>query len=208
MKLLIAIPSIDFMHAAFVQSLTALTKRLWKDGVDFDVKIETGTLVYLARNKLALFAMQNDYTHVLWLDSDMVFTENLLDDLMFSGKDFVTGIAVGRRPPFLSCLFKDLRTCERIEVFPNNTFEVAGCGFACVLISVEIIRDVQMTFGSCFNPTDTLGEDVAFCDRATFCNHRIYAEPGAKLGHVGHITVYPDDREKWRANMEVNHGTN
>lgn len=206
MKLLIAIPSLDYMHSKFVDCLTKLTAKLSKDGVDFEVKIESGTLVYIARDKLALYAINNDFTHVLWLDADMVFTENLLDDLMFSGKDFVTGIAHSRRPPYVSCVFKNMVNIERFEEYPNDTFKIAGCGFACVLISVEIMRDVQMTFGTCFLPEKTLGEDLAFCDRARYCNHTIWAEPGARLGHIGQITIYPEDHERWMAMIGGDHG--
>lgn len=208
MKLLIAIPSLDYVHAEFVRCLMALTRRLSKDGVNFDVRIEPGTLVHIARDKLALFAIRNEYTHVLWLDADMIFTENLLDDLMFSGKDFVTGIAHSRRPPFVSCVFKDLATCERYDGgYPSNTFPIAGCGFACVFMSVQILKDVQTSFHTCFLPTATLGEDLAFCDRAKYCNHTVWAEPGVKLGHIGHIAIYPDDHERWMASMGGDHGT-
>lgn len=201
MKLLIAIPSLDYMHATFVQSLQALTKKLYKDGINFDVMIETGTLVYAARDKLSRYAMERDYTHVLWLDSDMVFSESLLDDLMFSGKNFVTGLACSRRPPYVSCVFKDLISFERYEEFPSDTFKVAGCGFACVLISVDILREVWASFSTCFCPEKSLGEDLAFCKRARFCNYEIWAEPGARLGHIGHVPVYPGEHEKYMAGL-------
>ena len=111
MKLLIAIPTNDTMPFQFVESLLKLTKRLSEDEVDYEVAIQGGTLVHVGRDKLALKAISSDYTHVLWLDSDMVFTEDLLDGLMFSGKDFVTGIAHARREPYPSCIFT--------EIFPN-----------------------------------------------------------------------------------------
>ena len=146
MKLLIAIHSLDYMHTEFVKSLVALTNRLSRDGVDYDVRIESGTLVHIAREKLAQLATAGGYTDVLWLDSDMVFTEDLLEDLQFSGNDFVTGIAHARRKPFISCVFKSLIPVERYaspDEYPKETFEIAGCGFACVLIKTDIIRDVR-----------------------------------------------------------------
>lgn len=202
MKLLIAIPSLDYVHVDFVKSLTKLILRLKNDGIDFDVEINSGTLVYIARDKLACHAINNGFTHVLWLDADMVFRDSLLDDLMFSGKDFVTGICHSRRKPYVSCVFKSMVTLERWEKYPADTFEIAGCGFACVLISTEILRDVQMHFKTCFLPTQTLGEDLAFCDRAHYCNHKIWAEPSVRLGHIGHIAIYPEDHERYMATIE------
>ena len=50
MKLLIGIPSIDYMHAEFVKCLTALTIRLCQQDIPFDVFINNGTLVHVARD--------------------------------------------------------------------------------------------------------------------------------------------------------------
>ena len=45
------------------------------------------------------------------------------------------------------------------------------------------------------------GEDLAFCKRAVDMGYKIYAEPTAVMGHVGHITIYPEDHEKWKAEI-------
>lgn len=193
MKLLIAVPSLDMMPAGFVRSLIALVQRLERDGYKVEVKILTGTLVYVARDRLAAHAIGSGFTHVLWLDADMVFDDELVYDLQFAHKDFVSGIARSRRPPYCSCLFSNLKQIERIDDYPRDTFEVAGCGFACVLIKTEILEKVWSHYGTCFLPTKDLGEDLAFCKRATDLGYKIYGEPAARLGHIGNITIYPDD---------------
>lgn len=200
MKLLIAIPSLDYMHAEFVKSLLALVRKLRNDGVAFDVDIQTGTLVYVARDGLAKRAINEGFTHVLWLDSDMVFTEDLLEDLMFSGKDFVTGICHSRRKPFLSCVFKKMQPPDRYDPdeYPNDTFEIDGCGMACCLVKVDILRDVCLNnSGTCYCPLPLYGEDLAFCKRAHDLGYKIYAEPTVRVGHIGHITIYPEDMKRW-----------
>ena len=204
MKLLIGVPSTDFLHVEFVKSLFGLVNRLKKDKIDFTLHFETGTLVYCARDTIACKAINEGYTHVLWLDSDMVFTDDLLDALMFSGKPFVCGIFHSRRKGYHSALFKnlDINNLERFEEYPTDTFEVAGCGFAGVLIETNILREVQQHHGTCFLPMKQYGEDLAFCLRAKEYGHRIYAEPTAVMGHVGHITIYPEDHEKWKAEVE------
>lgn len=198
-KLLIGIPSIDYQHTEFVKSLTGLVMKLKDDGINFDVDIEAGTLVYLARNRITCKAINEGYSHVLWLDADMVFTPDILDDLQFSGKPFVTGIAHSRRPGYQSCLFSDLdiNHLTRFEEYPKDTFEVQGCGFACVLIETSILEAVQKESYGAFLPMREYGEDLAFCVRARKLGYKIYAEPGVRLGHVGHIVVYPEERERW-----------
>lgn len=204
MKLLIAIPTNDYMHYQFVECLTKLVKRLDEDGIEYDIAYQGATLVYVGRDKLAQKAMNECYTHMLWLDSDMIFTEDLLDDLMFSGKPFVTGIAHSRRAPHVSCVFKEIwpkvdrwEGCE----YPSNTFRIGGCGFACVLIETEIVRNVYNKNGTAFFPMRELGEDLAFCKRATEMGYEIWAEPCVRLGHIGHIAIYPEYEQLYRGNI-------
>lgn len=209
MKLLIAIPTMDMVPVQFLDSILKLTRKLERDGVAFDIEIESGTLIHMARDKLACKAINNGYTHVLWLDSDMVFSDSIVEDLQFCGQKFVTGIAHGRRSPFMSCLFKslDLSAIERWELkdYPKDTFEVAGCGMACVLIDVQILKEVQFKFNTCFMPILSYGEDLSFCKRAVSMGYHIYAEPAVRLGHVSHLTVWPDDSERFASKIHDLH---
>lgn len=201
MRLMIAVPTYDTVPVPFLESLTALVRRLDRDGVNYDVVIENGTIVHMARERLACEAINKGYTHMLWLDSDMVFSDAIFEDLQFSGKPFVTGVAHGRRSPFQSCLFKsiDLKSIERwtLNEYPHRTFEVAGCGFACVLIETVIIKAVMEAKGSAFNPLPSYGEDLSFCKRARELGYHIFAEPTVRLGHVGHLTVWPEDAARY-----------
>ena len=206
MKLLIAIPCMDTVPVAFMQSLLRLTQKLTADGVDYEVAIESGTLVYMARDRLAGKAVNQKFSHVLWLDSDMVFEPEVVEDLQFCGKDFVTGIAHGRRKPFVSCLFKsiDLANLElwQLKDYPNEPFQVAGCGMACCLINTDIIKAVMINHGTAFNPIPQYGEDLSFCKRATDMGFKIYAEPAVRLGHIAHIAIYPDDTPRYQDEIQ------
>lgn len=210
MRLLIGVPCVDYLHVEFVKSLTGLILQLQRDGVDFELCINPGSLIHIARDKIASKAINEGFSHVLWLDSDMVFGPTLLEDLTFSGRSFVTGICASRRPPYVSCIFsqiEDLNHIQRVEQIPREAFEIQGCGFACVLIETEILRSVMMAnHGTCFLPMPSLGEDLAFCLRARRLGHRIWAEPTVRPGHVSHQAVYyPDDNERYMRGLE-DHG--
>jgi hypothetical protein len=200
MKLLIAIPTKDQMPYQFVESLLNLTRRLDADGIDYDVAFQGGTLVYVGRDKLALKGISGDYTHMLWLDADMVFTEDLFADLYDTGKKFVTGVAHSRREPYQSCIFMEIYpgVQKHMGEYPTNTFKIAGCGLACALIDVEIVRDVWSHHSTAFFPTREFGEDIAFCKRVQDLGHEIWAEPSVKVGHVGSMVIYPDYEEIYR----------
>lgn len=200
MKLLIAIPAMDFVHVEFMRSILALQNELLRSGVvqKLEISIESGTLVYMARDRLARKAVNEGFDRILWLDSDMVFTTDIVESLMFCGAPIVSGIAVGRRQPFGSCLFSSLRPVQRVETLPGEAFAVAACGFAAVLTDVEVFRAVFQKFGTAFTPTETYGEDVAFCDRARQLGYKIMADPSVRVGHIAHITVYPDTAARYR----------
>lgn len=199
MKLLIAIPTLDYIHVDFMKCLLNLTNSLKDEGIPFEVKIISGTLVYLARDSLAGYACSESFTHVLWLDSDMIFDEDVFDNLYDVGKDFVCGIFHARRPGHQSCIFKSLNPVERYRwnTYPSVPFEIAACGMACVLMTTEIIQKVKEKFGSPFEPAYNLGEDLAFCHRVNELGIEMWCEPGVRVGHIGHLTVWPEDEGRY-----------
>ena len=203
MKLLIAIPCYDTMRPEFVTSLTDLMERLHRDDVPFEVKIIQGTLVYMARDALARHAVNNEFTHVLWLDCDMVFGNSIVEDLMMCGKDMVCGNFVSRHNPYLRTIFSSLTPeVNRITDIPDDTFRIYACGFACVLMKTEILRTVMINNnGKCFLPTARLSEDLAFCQRANGQGFEIWCEPTARVGHVGPVTIWPEDGERFRGDI-------
>ena len=195
MRLLIAVPTTDYLHADFVKSLTDLTAELNRKKIDHKVEIQSGTLVYFAREKLANKAINDGYTHVLWLDSDMVFSNQIVDDLMFCGKEMVCGAFVSRRPTYGSCVYTSIRKgeIERVKDFGTKPFRVDGCGFACVLMTTELLQAVKLKFGEAFQPTDYYGEDLAFCWRAGQIGREIWCEPTARCGHIAHVPIWPGE---------------
>lgn len=193
MKLLVAVPTVDYVSSQFTDCFARLVFKLASDGVDFDYKIIGGTLVYIARNRLAKYAIDNGFTHVLWLDSDMTFGPDIVDDLLFCGKDMVCGAFVSRRPPYGPCVYSsidDPGNMIKVENFGTEPFRVDGCGFATVLTSVELLKAVWDSFDTCFRPTKYYGEDLAFCDRVKKLGREIWCEPTVRPGHIAHVPVY------------------
>ena len=193
MRLMVAVPTVDYVPADFVKSLSQLCLRLGRERIPADVQIIGGTLVYIARNRLAHRAIRDEYTHVLWLDSDMTFSDSIVEDLLFCGKDMVCGAFVSRKPPYGPCVYTDISdpaNMKKVENFGTDPFRVDGCGFATVLTSVSLLDAVQSNFGTCFRPTEQYGEDLAFCDRVKQLGMEIWCEPTVRPGHIAHVPVY------------------
>ena len=203
MKLLIAIPSYEGLQPEFVRSLAELEQKLHEDHVWYEIKIIAGTLVHAARDRLAQHAVNNEFDEVLWIDDDMVFDRYLYEDLKMCGKDMVCGLFVSRHYPYCSCVFSSLDPCERITEYPDEAFRVAGCGFGAVLMKAQILKDIMINNGGkCFVPEQKLGEDCAFCMRATNLGYEIWCEPTARVGHVGRIVIWPEDVGRLRGDIQ------
>ena len=203
MKTLIAVPCGDQLEANFVECLLRL-----RPVGEIEIKLLKGTLVYDARNQLTEYALKNGgYDFVLWLDSDMTFEPDLLERLMedIEGKQAVTGLCFGRRPPFKPCIYKSIRVeKDGVGVMPyadtyydyprDQLFEVEGCGFACILTRMEML-DAMSVYGIPFFPVAGLGEDLAFCWRARQLDIRLWCDSRLKIGHIMRLSVDENFRD-------------
>lgn len=196
-RLLIAVPTTDYMHAEFVRSLMKLTEHLQREGIRHETEIVAGTLVYLARDKLACKVINEEFTHILFIDSDMVFDESIVETLRFSGKEFICGAFQSRRKPYGPCVYERLKPLEKIREYGLQPFRIEGCGMACTMISAEILKEVQNRYGTCFSPEIydgvKYGEDLAFCWRVKEIGKEMWCDPTARVGHIAHIPIWPGE---------------
>lgn len=200
MKTLIAIPCMDMLPVGFVQSLLYMNK-----GDSPTVYLKPNSLVYDSRNLLSLYAIENGFDNVLWLDSDMLFPPNTLTKLEAYNMDMVTGLYVKRHEPVEPVLYdiidqpmrqKNGRLEGTISVYKNypedSFFPVAGCGFGCVLTSTKLLKHVWDEFGPAFTPYPWAGEDISFCHRVNQLGYQIYCDSSVSCGHIGTF-VYTED---------------
>lgn len=196
MRLLIAIPCGDTVRYEFCESLTKLCQHLAEEGIEFDVRFWEGSLIYDAREAIAIYALDNQYSCVLWLDSDIQFSVDTFDILYAMNEPFVTGIYRSRRSPYAVCLFDSIKGGTRVIEVPNEPFPVEACGFGCVLTQREVLHKLRRIYGKCFLPTEGAGEDVAFCERWINLGGKIIANPDVKVNHITYVVLKPGDATK------------
>lgn len=203
MKTLIAIPCMDTLPVGFVQSLIYMHK-----GDNPTVYLKPNTLIYDSRNILSLYAIENGYDNVLWLDSDMLFPPDTLQRLESHNVDMVTGLYVRRHEPVVPVIYDtieepmrnaDGKLTKNIRPYTNyphdSFFPVAGCGFGCVLTSVKLLKDVWDHFGPAFSPFTWAGEDLSFCYRVNMLGYQIYCDSTVSCGHIG-TQIYTEEHLK------------
>jgi len=196
MKTLIAVPCMDMLPVDFVKCLLYMKK-----GDETAVYMKPNSLVYDSRNLLSLYAIENGFDQVMWLDSDMMFPPDILQRLESWHEDMVTGLYVKRHSPVEPVIYQELKEPERddtgrligqIKPYPygsaiqnGETFTVAGCGMGCCLTSVKLLKEVWDTFGPAFTPFPWAGEDISFCYRVGRLGYKIWCDASVSCGHIG-----------------------
>lgn len=209
-KILIAVPCMDQVPAQFASSLATLTK-IEACVVAFQI----GSLIYTSRENLATEAIKREADYILWLDSDMMFAPDLLQRLMADldklGRGaIVTGLYFRRVAPFTPVLFEQLDVDENgvctwkdFDELPEEIFEVAGCGFGCVLMPTDVCLDVLASHEIMFTPINGVGEDLSFCWRARQNGWKFYCDPSVECGHVGHTVIRGSYWKDYRDYLEA-----
>ena len=216
-KILIAVPCMDMVSAQFAHSLATLTSYGVED-TQISIWFNLGSLIYTSRNEIAERALTEGADLVMWFDSDMVFNPDTLQRMLKhidDGHDIVTGIYYRRTIPFTPVAFSKMDIDEKeqksfyeeYDEIPGEPFEVAACGFGCVLMRTEIFTAVFSKFGNMFSPIGNIGEDIAFCWRARECGYKILADPTIPLGHVGHNVITKSFFDTYQSQIKRNEAT-
>lgn len=204
MKTMIAVPCMDAVQTEFCRSLCDM-KRVGSVKHAFT----SCSLIYQARTDLGRIAIAEKPDFVLWLDSDVVFPDTLLIDLMddMRGRDMVTAVYHMRRPPYQPVIWSKLRrglTAEDTETevatdYPaDEIFEVEGCGFGAVMMRTEVLETVADKYHALFEPIQGFGEDLSFCLRARACGYKIHCDPRIQVGHKAATIVTSDTYKAYR----------
>ena len=192
-KILIAIPCMDMVHSAFMESLLGMRRE------DCMIAIARSSLIYDARNLLAQKAVKEGYDRILWLDSDMMFHGDLFYKLS-ADLDEGYGFAYGDRPLTLGICSATGNGNNTVPVktyssgdYPKDTiFEIAACGFGGIMMETSIVSEMYKRFGAPFFPISGFGEDLSFCRRCSEMGVKMYCDSRIKLGHVAQYVVDED----------------
>ena len=192
-KVLIAVPALDVMPTQTTWCLLNL-KRDCPSRFSFIVRASC----HDARNLLAREAIDSGADRVLWIDSDMVFADDLMIRLgedLDAGWDMVCGIYFKRELPTTPVIYKSIsasNTSNESHAEPyfdypqDELFPVAGCGFGAVMMTTELLKRVG---DFAFTPVNHLSEDLSFCWLAKNVGARIACDSRIKVGHVGQIVI-------------------
>ena len=188
-KVLIAVPALDMMP-----TLTAYNMLTMRRDCPARFSFIVRASCHDARNMLAREAIDSGADRVLWIDSDMVFGEDLMIRLgadLDEGYDMVGGIYFRREIPTSPLVYRVIDgKAGKAEVWKDyprdRLFQCAGFGFGAVMMTTELLRRVG---DYAFTPFNHLSEDLSFCARAQDAGAKIACDSRVKVGHVGQIVI-------------------
>ena len=168
-----------------------------KDILPFYVE---GSLVYDARAKILNYARQN-HADLLFLDSDIEFSLDAFDRLIWRDTDIVSGLYFGRREgvndPIAyktvkpQTLFRKKACVEPITEF-KPYMEVEGVGLGFCLIKNHVLMSFSDKINP-FEPFGNLGEDFSFCLRCRKNGYKIMLDATFTLNHLGEYAYNAKD---------------
>lgn len=192
-KILVAIPTTGLVDIDYVNSIIKLSHAT----KNIQVVHSSGSLVYVARNSFVKDAIEGNYTHLLFIDSDMVFNADALNVLLHHNLDIVSGSIFTRVAPYKPCYYEKLKLgdsneviCEPCKDMGDDLIKVEGVGTAFLLTKTKVFQDIidkQNVYP--FQPIPGYGEDLSFCLRARKCGYEIFVDNGLMIGHIGKTIV-------------------
>ena len=151
-----------------------------------------GPLVHVNRNDAVTVAKEHKQ-HLLFIDSDIVFTREQVDTMErhLQTKDIVTGVYVMGFPPHEPALW-ELQGDKYELVKPQKELHTVGaCGAGFLAISYQALEKLpDDPFNLMALGNNNLGEDIAFCHRATEAGIDIWCDPTVRIGHIRQKTLY------------------
>ena len=175
-------------YAIFYDSLLHLTP---PQDVETIVIQARGANLAENMNGIAERALAMQCDAVFHVEDDHVYAPDTLTRLLSHDKAIVSGLYVGREPPFAPRVFSELSetgaTPLALTPFRRGLVEAEGVGAGCLLIRTDVFRALEPPYWR----MGTMSPDLDFCLRARRAGVEIWADLDCPVGHVMTGAVWP-----------------
>lgn len=179
MKLAIAIPNTGTIKAQTVSSLLGLVKNL---KCEYYTLLLEGSILHQVRENLVKKAIELKCTHILFIDSDMVFDKESFNTLFKHKKDIV-GVSYNmRRLPLEKIQWK------AVDKVDKDFYQVEAVPTGFMLVNLKVFKKLTHPwfFWEVNNLGETVtGEDFWFCTRAREIGYNVWVDLSIDVKHIG-----------------------
>lgn len=185
MKILIAVPTVNSIHAETFKSIYDLEI---PEGYTTDFKIfSSEDDIDTLRNKIAQTVVDG-YDYLFAVDHDVVFERDTLRKMLNRNASMISGVYRQRLPEQNIEIYDlGLRRMFASEL-AGGVQEIGACGFGCVLVKKHVFVDVgypYFVYKEALDHRHTFSEDLDFCVKARTKGHRIFVDSSIVCKHLG-----------------------
>lgn len=198
-RVAICVPCHDEVKAMFSYDLAQMVGATSRHPeIELSIVFLRGTLIAGQREKLAVHAVNDGATHILWLDSDMRFPPDTLLRLMMRDQPIVGANYTTRRPPIKFVALARHTGSSAIEVvtdeFTSGIQSVEFTGMGVMLTATDVFRSMDHPWflieymGDASGGHES-GEDVFFCRFARASGYPVFIDHdlSKEVRHMGEL---------------------
>jgi hypothetical protein len=190
-KIAICMPTREQMHSRCAFSLYNLGKALSKIGVEHSLFLSPGTLIANQRHELIIAAQEWGATHVMFIDSDIIFKPSHVIELL-NFNELVVGAAYSKRiEPVIPTAWHHIDnwdTYVRLHEQTDSHIQVEAMALGFCLIKIEVFDKLDLPwFILGFNNGQYTGEDIEFFRNCKNNNIPVWLDVkiSFEIGHLG-----------------------
>lgn len=189
-KIAIATPTTTMVNFQFAQSLAAAVGHISSKGYNVDLLFNSGSVLHRQRNNLVRSFLNSknasEYTHLIWIDSDMQFPPNSFEDLINHKKDIVgVNYCARQGAPRFTAATGSERVATTSESTGLQEVDILGLGLVCV--TKEALEKIGYPWFDFITISDSImGEDEYFFGKARSSGFDVWLDHDLSK-HVYHI---------------------
>ena len=207
-SVMIAMPCYDSVKVSTMISIIKLVQQLAKSGVAVGINTMKSPLIHQARNYLTSVFLNSDFTHLLFVDSDVEFEPEAVLRMLVAKKDVIcTPYRVKSQDVDQKTYTVEIKKATRMEA--GDIMEITAGPTGIMLIHRDVFKKIIEKFpdlkikNSVFpKPGDdhkyyynffdfkfedgySSGEDVSFCKLVEKVGFKLYANTASFTKHHG-----------------------
>jgi hypothetical protein len=199
-RVAILCPAQELCHTGFAMSLAHMVERTCLNPPEnleaLTVNSFGSSMLPFSRQTLAKQALDQCVTHMLWIDSDMEFPDDMLLGFLRMDEKIVGINAMNRRKPFRNTALVSSDTQCVTTPDSSGMEKVFRMGFGVVWMAAEVFDRMTLPwFNFEWVPEESLfmGEDYLFFEKAKDLGYELYIDHdlSKKVNHLGTFAYNP-----------------